>query len=398
MTEQMKKWMSYYLFLTILVSSFVRFEPAPYDLLMMLFIVLGFLFSLYKMPKEMAFPMIVVCLFLISNLLPLFFVKEMGEVLVFTGITFYLAFMWIALVSFAHQTEKLSIKLIMNGYLITASLVALLGTLAYFQVIPFADELLVYGRATAFFKDPNVFGPFLVMPALFTISLTEMKNIPFSRRLLYFAIFLLLAIGILLSFSRAAWGNFSISLVIFLLILKKEWFRKRMRTILTLFFLGLPLLFYIIQTPMVEGLFENRLGYQGYDDNRFGTQKAVFTTGLSNPLGVGGGQSDHLVNMSAHSLYARVFTENGILGLVSLLLLLLLSIRKAYQSYRQKENESSVFHLVIFASLIGFAFNSFFVDTLHWRHFWLLMALAWFGFTRDGGTDFADCPNNHSDG
>ncbi len=34
-------------------------------------------------------------------------------------------------------------------------------------------------------------------------------------------------------------------------------------------------------------------------------------------------------------------------------------------------------YFVIFASLIGLAFNSFFVDTLHWRHFWLLLALAW---------------------
>lgn len=378
----MKKWMSYYLFLTMLVSSFVSFEPAPYDLLMMLFIALGLLFSFYKMTKETVFPTIVICLFLLSNLISLFFVKEVGEALVFTGITFYLALTWIALVSFAQQVENLDFRLIMNGYLISASLAAILGALAYFQVIPFADELLVFGRATAFFKDPNVFGPFLVMPALFAISMTEMRNVTFSQKVIYFLSFIILTMGILLSFSRAAWGNFAISLAIYLLILKRKWLRKRIRTILILFFLGAPMFLYFIQTPMVEDLFENRLGYQGYDDNRFNTQKAVFTTGLSHPLGVGGGQSDHVVQTSPHSLYARVFTENGILGVLSLLLLLLLSIRKANKSYWQKENESSIFYLVIFASLIGLAFNSFFVDTLHWRHFWLLLALAWFGPTR----------------
>lgn len=377
MTEQMKKWMSYYLFLTMLVSSFVSFEPAPYDLLMMIFIALGFLFSFFKMTKETVFPIIVMCMFLVSNLISLFFVKEMGEALAFTGITFYLALTWIALVFFAQQVENLNFKLIMNGYLISASLAALLGTLAYFQLLPFSEKLLVYGRATAFFKDPNVFGPFLVMPALFAISMTEMRNITFSQRILYFAVFTLLAIGILLSFSRAAWGNFALSLAIYLLILKREWLKKRIRTILILLFLGLPMFFYFIQTPMVEELFENRLGYQGYDDTRFNTQKAVFTTGLSNPLGVGGGRSDDLVETSPHSLYARVFTENGVIGVFSLLILLLLSIRKAYKNYWQKENDSSTFHLVIFASLIGLAFNSFFVDTLHWRHFWLLLALAW---------------------
>ena len=184
--------------------------------------------------------------------------------------------------------------------------------------------------------------------------------------------------GITLSFSRAAWGNLVISLTIYLFILKKEAIRKRIKTFLLLFFIGVPVFFYFIQTPMVEDLFENRLGYQGYDDNRFDTQKVVFTTGLSNPLGVGGGQSDNVVQKSPHNLYARVFTENGILGVLSFLLLLLLSIRKSYKNYRQTKSESSNFYIVIFASLIGLAFNSFFVDTLHWRHFWLLLSLAWF--------------------
>ena len=41
-----------------------------------------------------------------------------------------------------------------------------LGIVGYFDLLPGAHELLTrYGRATGPFKDPNVFGPFLV-PAL----------------------------------------------------------------------------------------------------------------------------------------------------------------------------------------------------------------------------------------
>lgn len=377
MTEQMTKWMSYFLFLTMFVSSVVSFEPAPYDLLMLMFILFGFLFSLYKITREIVYPIVIVCIFLVSNLISLFFTTGIVSSLIFTGITFYLALTWFALVAFGQQVKVFNMGLIMNGYLISACMAAIIGSLAYFQVIPYSEELLMFGRAKAFFKDPNVFGPYLVMPALFAISMTEIRDITVARKTIYFFSFFLLSAGVLLSFSRAAWGNFAIALAIYLFISKREWIRKRIKTFLLLFIVGVPMLIYFIQTPMVEDLFASRLGYQGYDDNRFSTQKAVFTTGLSNPLGVGGGQSDNIDQRDPHNLYARVFTENGILGILTLLLLLQVSIAKAYKSYWQKENESSIFYLVIFASLIGLAFNSFFVDTLHWRHLWLMLAMAW---------------------
>lgn len=377
MTEQMRKWVCYYLFLTMLVSSFVSSEPAPYDLLMIVFIIAGFLLSFYKITREIVFPIVVVCVFLISNLISLFFVKEMGGSLLFTGITFYLALTWIALVTLGQKMKQLDIQLIFKGYLISALFAAIVGILAYFQMIPSSDEFLMFGRSKAFFKDPNVFGPFLVMPTLFSLSMTEIEKTSIIRKVIYFTVFSLLIMGILLSFSRGAWGNFAISFAIYLILLKKEAIRGRINTILVLFLVGVPMFLYFVQTPMVEDLLVARFSYQGYDDNRFDTQRIVFSAGLSNPLGVGGGQSDNLVQKSPHNLYARVFTENGVFGIVSLILLFLFSTIRAYKSYRISKDQSGVLFLIIFASLVGLSFNSFFVDTLHWRHFWLLLALAW---------------------
>jgi hypothetical protein len=43
---------------------------------------------------------------------------------------------------------------------------ALAGSIGYFELIPGAHEMMTrYGRATGLFKDPNVFGPFL-LPAM----------------------------------------------------------------------------------------------------------------------------------------------------------------------------------------------------------------------------------------
>ena len=40
-------------------------------------------------------------------------------------------------------------------------------------------------------------------------------------------------------------------------------------------------------------------------------------------------------------------------------------------------------------SLLGLLANSPFVDTLHWRHMWIVMALIWAGSRLDQGTAHA---------
>lgn len=377
MTEKMQKRMSIYLFITFAVSSFVSFEPSPYDFLMILFLSSFIIFPTLKMTKAIALPIIMVCLFLLSNLLPLLFIDKLNNALLFTAITFYLAITWICLVIVLQYIGLFNYKILLNGYLLSACISALIGVLAYFHMIPFSETFLLFTRAKAFFKDPNVFGPYLVIPALFALSMIEVKGISRMSKTIYFLSFLLVTSGIILSFSRAAWGNYLISLFIFIFLIKREFIRRRIKTIMLLAVVVVPVFIYLLQSPLVEDLLVSRLSYQSYDDDRFDTQRAALLKGFMNPIGVGGGQSDYVFQYSPHSLYARVFTENGVLGLVSFITILLLSIFKAFKSYWSTKSEDSIFYLIIFASLIGLTFNSFFVDTLHWRHFWLLLAFAW---------------------
>lgn len=378
MTDNRGKWLSCLLFLTMAMSSFVFIEPSPYDLFIILIMVIGFIFSIYNFTKEMIFPLLILYLFLISNLLSLFFIKEIGSSIFFTSITFYLAFTWIGLIGMSELIKPLYLQRILQGFLFSALISAVIGILAYFHLLSSSDFFLLYGRAKALFKDPNVFGPFLVMPALFSIRMAELKDTTIKMRIFYNITFLILSAGIVLSFSRAAWGNFAISLLIFLFLFKVNFLRSRIHTIIFIVLLGIPGILYFIQTPMVEDLLVSRLSYQSYDINRFGTQHAAFEKGLSNPFGIGAGQSDEVFQYSPHSLYVRIFIENGVLGLISFVVFFILSVIKSYQSYRYTKGESSGLFLVIFASLVGIAFNSFFIDTLHWRHLWVLLAFAWF--------------------
>lgn len=93
----------------------------------------------------------------------------------------------------------------MNAYTAIAVLSAAVGTIAYLRLLPGVDIFVIYGRARAAFNDPNVFGPFLILPAMFAL-----QRILLGRgkvQLVAGAIYLALFIGVFASFSRAAWGT-----------------------------------------------------------------------------------------------------------------------------------------------------------------------------------------------
>lgn len=377
MIERVPKWFTYLLFFTMLTSSFVLIEPSPYDFLMVLVIGGSLLLYLTSFTRDVFIPLIVMLLFLVFQLISLLAARELQVGVAYLAITIYLMFSWFSIVGIGQKLKSSLLKVMLNGYLITAVLSAVIGILAYFRYLPYDDLLLMFGRAKAFFKDPNVFGPFLIMPSLYAISLFENETSSKIKKTIYALTFLLLLTAIFVCFSRAAWGNWVISFLVYLTLAKKELMKERIKTFISLGILCIPVLIWLANSPFVKSLFQSRLSLQRYDDSRFATQKEAILTGLRNPIGIGPGQSEYTFQIAPHSLYARILTENGILSVFLFIFLLSISIHKAYQSYKRSSNETAVYFLIIVASLIGLAFNSAFIDTLHWRHFWLILALAW---------------------
>ena len=68
-----------------------------------------------------------------------------------------------------------------------------------------SDLFLLYDRAHATFNDPNVLGAFLVLPAL--LALQRVLNGRLGDAFRASILFGLMAIAVLLTFSRAAWGS-----------------------------------------------------------------------------------------------------------------------------------------------------------------------------------------------
>ncbi len=117
-----------------------------------------------------------------------------------------------------------------------------------------------------------------------------------------------------------------------------------------------------------------------YDSDRFRVQVIGVNSALDHVFGYGPGQFEGVIFQksreaySAHSIYARLLLENGIIGFVLLMALFLYLLVKLFKIKKVEENN----HLnsIYIAILTSLLVNSLVIDTLHWRHYWLFIGLS----------------------
>lgn len=370
--------------LMISLSSIVFMEPAPYDLLM-LSIVFVAVFSGYMLYADIHFcPMFSLLLFLTTNILSLYFIKEIPSAISYLLVTVYCMAAWAGLTGIAFFFGKKLLPVLFNAYTAAALLVAVPGIIAYHFPASVLDIFLWDGdRVQGLFKDPNVFGPFLIPPALY--ALWRMGKTSQSRKALlaWLGIFLIIAVGILLSFSRAAWGQFILTLgICFLMINDRS--TQRMKTLFILTIVVIPVLIFLVMMTDAGELFFNRTSLQQYDTVRFQQQEKSIDYILDYPFGFGPGQSEFFLSQSTHNLFIRTFSENGLLGLLFFLVFWMITLVRSVQVNHKVDWKYKGYFVIITASLIGILFNSMFIDTMHWRHFWMLLALPWMNVNGKG--------------
>jgi len=239
----------------------------------------------------------------------------------------------------------------------------------------FGSEILKYDRLTGFFKDPNVLGPFLVpVSAYFLMQFLKARR----NELLNFAFFLFFSFGILLTFSRAAWLNYAVTTILLIgTALLNRSTRSKALSLLVIIVPGLFVFWYFADKIDLLGtnlrdFILTRLTLQHYDSDRFEAQRK-FVDILSSAnafFGIGPGNYELYSRISTHSLYARYIGERGLFGVSLFVVFWALVLREVFNS-RDKN-----FILLV---LLGQLVNSVFIDSLHWRHLWLLITLAFLG-------------------
>ncbi|HXG77148.1 MAG TPA: O-antigen ligase family protein [Gaiellaceae bacterium] len=366
-------------FLGFLVLGIVRFEPGLPDVVFSVVMVVAAATGRYRG----RLPLLVSALLAVLlglNLVSFIDAIDVSRAARYFLITAYLVAFAVWLTGYA--TSHARVRRIMLAYCGGAVTMAAAASAAVLLALPGAQFLVYEGgqRAQGLLKDPNVFGPFLVLPLLVLIEELVRPRILRSRPPVKLVGIAVLSLGILVSFSRAAWLNAAVAGLVMLGVFALR--RRGSRRVVVLALVAVVLVTLLGGAIAVTGsadFLEQRARFQQYDAERFGAQREGLALVAQYPLGVGPGQFEVVSPVAAHSLFVRVFAEQGALGFLVILLLVTLTLGHALVNVQRGIDTFGVGSAALLAAWCGILANSLFIDTLHWRHLWLVAALIWIG-------------------
>jgi O-antigen ligase len=364
--------------LGVLLLAVVRIEPAPSDLVFAVVIavalVTGRLF-LERVPLSVS---VLVAGFLALNLLAATVATDGARAVAYFSITLYLGVfaLWFS----AYVCSVRRTRLVLLAYLVGAALSAAVACLALVAPFPGASAFVDGPRAQGLFKDPNVFGPFLVPAVLILMEETVAPRLLRFRLSTKLLLLSLLTVGVVFSFSRAAWLNLAVGMLVLLVVLAlRRGGGRRAMTMLVVSLVAGAALFGVVAATSSATFLTERAGLQDYDVQRFGTQATGREIAATHPLGIGPGQFEAVSELSAHSTYVRALAEEGVVGALLIFTLMLLTLGFAARNVVVGVDTYGIGSAALLAAWCGLLVNSSFVDTLHWRHLWLVAALIWAG-------------------
>jgi O-antigen ligase len=367
-------------------GAIVFTEPSPFDVLGM-----GLLFLLPAIGLVQLKPGLIV--FGAASLLPvacafyaILAAIDPARALVHTVVSLYLIVLTLMLTAFVIKSPERHTRVILQGTLVAGLIAALAGLAGYLNAFPGAFDIFTrYGRASGTFKDPNVFGAFLVLPAIYLLHiLRHARGLKAHGALLGFGI---LALAILLSFSRGAWISLALAALVYVAFafVTAESAVERLRLgfgFCGVVVVGVLLLAVALQFDAVADLLSARASLtQSYDegpDGRFGGQAKARALILAHPLGIGAQQFDTFYHLEeAHNVYLSLFMNAGWLGGLVYALLVATTVVAGARHALQSKGPAQGLYLVAYAAFAAHALEGFIIDLDHWRHVHVLMALTW---------------------
>lgn len=370
----------------VALGGFVIFEPAPYELLLVALIPIYFLAGL---PVRGAFAPLLACFlaYIAGGLLattqndPSRFVDG----LIYHAVSLFLALSAVWFAALVAEDWR-RIRLIEQAAVASAVLVSAVGILAYFRLIPGSDAFLLYGRAKGTFQDPNVFGPFLMLPTYLLAQRLMTGRI--LSQLWTVAALAVLVLGIFLSFSRAAWGMLAVGLPLLAIMVSASFGTNRERLrLLGIVALGIGLLVVLIAVaasiPQVQELLAQRAklvqeydGKTGAELGRFARHWVGFAMAAEHPLGIGPWEFPVLFIEATHNTYLKALMEYGWLGFAAYVLLIGWTLAKGLP-LAWKPRPWQGFAQCLLVSLLLHMAVGWIIDTDHWRHFYMTIGLIW---------------------
>ena len=364
--------------LGVFLLAVVPVDPAPVDVVMIVLVTSTVLVGGVR-PRLPAIVAVPLAGFVVVSLLSTVAAEDTGRALSFEATTLYLVALAVWL-SWAFGFAR-AVSVAVLAYLGAAVLSAAAAVTALYVGFPGSDAFLYDdARASALFQDPNVFGPFLVPAAAVLFEEIGTPRLLRLPRAVVTALFAITTAGVVVAFSRAGWLSYAIAIATVLLVAAstsggRTAFRASLRALVIAAAAGLVLL----AATGSLGFLDERTGLKQYDSDRFGSQGAAFDELARTVIGHGPGHAEEGLAVSTHSIYARAAYEQGWLGLLLIVLVILATLVVALRLVAGRRTVHGVGSAALLGTWLGLIANSAFVDTLHWRHLWFFAALIWAG-------------------
>lgn len=364
-------------------SAIVFIEPSPYELS-----TLGasLIFFATGLRMRLVFVPLLLALFLLNvgytiGAIPFL---DKSEVANWIATSWYMAVTVIFFAMVLSEDTEARLDMLRRGLVAGAMIAALAALGGYFNLVPGGHDLLtLYGRARGTFKDPNVLGAFLVLPALFCLqSIVSDKFGKSFRNTIAFGI---MSLAILLAFSRAAWGGLVVTsgFMLALMVVTSRSQAQRSRIIvmaLVAVILAAALVAVLLSFDSIAEMFKQRASFdQSYDEGRFGRFGRHILgadMALDLPFGIGPLQFRNYFPEDTHNSYLNAFMSGGWLSGICYPALVFVTALTGFR-YIGVRTPWQRTYLAIFSAYLGTVGESFIIDTDHWRHFWMMLGAMW---------------------
>jgi hypothetical protein len=364
-------------------GAIVFIEPSPYEVM-----TLGA--ALVFCATGLRMRLVLVPLFLLLVLINLgysigaipFYGKP--EVANWIATSWYMAITVMFFAMVVSEDTAARLDMLRRGLIVGALVAAISGIAGYLNLVPGGHDLLtLYERARGTFKDPNVLGAFLILPALF--ALQSVVSDHFAKSFRNAIAFGIMALAILLAFSRAAWGGLAITsaFMLVLMMLTSRTRAQRSRIVVTsvmaLVFLVL-LIAVLLSFDSTAEMFRQRASFdQSYDEGRFGRFGRHILgadMALDLPFGIGPLQFHNYFPEDTHNSYLNAFMSGGWLAGVCYPALIVVTAIMGFRHVLTPVPWQRIY-LAVFAAFLGTSGENFVIDTDHWRHFWMMLGAMW---------------------
>jgi O-Antigen ligase len=364
-------------------GAIVFIEPSPYELVTLaatvIFFATGVRLRLVFMP-------LLLLLFLVNigYSISAASLMDKPEVANWIATSCYMAFTVIFFAMVLSEDTAARLDMISRGLTVGALIAATAGIAGYFNLVPGGHDLLtLYDRASGTFKDPNVLGAFLILPALF--ALQSVVSDDFRKSFRSTIALGIMALAILLAFSRAAWGGLAITsgFMLTLMVLTSRSRAQRSRIIVMAVVTAIivvALIAVLLSFDSIAEMFKQRASFdQSYDEGRFGRfgrHLLGAEMALDLPFGIGPLQFHKYFPEDTHNSYLNAFMSGGWISGICYPALVFITVILGFRHIFVRVPWQRAY-LAIFAAFLGTVGESFIIDTDHWRHFWMMLGAMW---------------------